>query len=178
MKTLAKKIIFILFIFNTIIILSCKQPVEKKLNLDDYNVPLQKINRYLVKEDSERIENYIARKEWDMKSTLTGLRYQIYSNGNGINAEIDKIATINFTVELLDGTLCYSSDSVGQKRFKIGKGGVESGLEQGLLLMKVGDKARFILPPFLGHGLLGDEYKIPPRSIIVYDVELINISDY
>jgi FKBP-type peptidyl-prolyl cis-trans isomerase len=171
------KLLITIFLVS-VIFFSCNETTKEKKNLDMYNEPLEKINRYLVKEDSERIANYVARKEWDMQITKSGLWFQIYEQGNGLNAVIDKIATINFSVELLDGTLCYSSDSLGQKRFKIGKGGVESGLEQGLLMMKEGDKARFILPPFLGHGLLGDEYKIPPRSTIVYDVELVKISDY
>lgn len=173
-----KFIIFISVLLSIYFFSSCNEKPEQKKNLSEYDESLQKINRYLVKEDSERIANYVARKEWDMQVTKTGLWYQIYEKGSGAEAQIDKIATLNFSVELLDGTLCYSSDSLGQKRFKIGKGGVESGLEQGLLMMREGDKARFILPPFLGHGLLGDEYKIPPRSTIVYDVELISISDY
>ncbi len=55
---------------------------------------------------------------------------------------------------------------------EIGHGGVESGIEEGILLLHKGDKARFILPPFRAHGLLGDRQKIPPRSIIVYELEL------
>jgi FKBP-type peptidyl-prolyl cis-trans isomerase len=34
------------------------------------------------------------------------------------------------------------------------------------------------MPPYLAHGILGDENKIPPRSIIVYDVEVLEIADY
>jgi FKBP-type peptidyl-prolyl cis-trans isomerase len=44
-------------------------------------------------------------------------------------------------------------------------------------MLREGDKARFILPPHIAHGLLGDENRIPPRSVIVYEVELLNISD-
>ena len=54
-------------------------------------------------------------------------------------------------------------------------GGVESGLEEGILLMKTGGKAKFILPPHLAYGLPGDGKKIPARAILVYDVELLSI---
>jgi len=84
---------------------------------------------------------------------------------------------LNYRISLLDGTLCYSSDSLGVKEFAIGHGGVESGLEEGILLLKVGDKARFIMPPFKAHGLLGDMKKIPARSIIVYEIELLKLID-
>ena len=41
--------------------------------------------------------------------------------------------------------------------------------------MKVGDKAKFIIPSHLAFGLLGDENKIPKRATLVYDVELIDV---
>ncbi len=112
-----------------------------------------------------------------MTTSGTGLWYQIYQKGNGAPAKTGKMASINYKVWLLDGTLCYSSDSLGMKKFRIGKGGVEKGLEEGILLMRVGDKARFIMPPHLADGLIGDQDKIPPRSIILYEVELVQISD-
>jgi FKBP-type peptidyl-prolyl cis-trans isomerase len=105
------------------------------------------------------------------------LFYQIYEHGSGEAASTGKFVTINYLVSLLDGTICYNSDDSGSKKFIIGRSNEESGLEQGVLMMRVGDKARFIMPPHLAHGLLGDENKIPPRSIIVYEVELVEISD-
>jgi len=173
-----KYIIFLALILFSINFIACKPKPKKYINSNDYKESLEKINKYLVSEDSEKIANYVARKEWNMQVSKTGLWYQIYEKGNGTKAQSEKIATLKFSVELLDGTKCYNSDSVGNKRFKIGKSGVESGLEEGLLMMQVGDKARLILPPFLNFGLLGDEAKIPPRSIIVYDIELLNISDF
>ena len=41
--------------------------------------------------------------------------------------------------------------------------------------MRAGDKARFIIPPHLAYGLLGDENRIPARSIIIYQVELVDV---
>jgi FKBP-type peptidyl-prolyl cis-trans isomerase FkpA len=135
------------------------------------------VNRLLVKKDSARIAQYIKERNWDMNETNTGLWYMIYEKGTGDKSKEGLYATINYNVELLDGSQCYSSDSLGPKRFKIGRGSVESGLEEGILLLKEGDKARFILPPHLAHGLVGDDNKIPARSIIVYDVELISLNN-
>ena len=99
----------------------------------------------------------------------------IYEKGEGEKVEKDKVIEISYKVWLLDGTLCYSSDKDGVKRFLVGSGGVELGLEQGVLFLQQGDKARFIMPPHLAHGLLGDEVMIPARSTIVYEVELLNV---
>lgn len=99
----------------------------------------------------------------------------VYEKGSGSKAKKGKIATINAKISLLDGTVCYKTDSLHPKVFKIGRGGVESGLEEGMLLLNQGDKARLILPPYMAHGLLGDEDKIPPRSTIVYELEVLKI---
>jgi FKBP-type peptidyl-prolyl cis-trans isomerase FkpA len=114
---------------------------------------------------------------WNMTETETGLWYGIISEGSGELAVQGKVATINYTLSLLDGKLCYSSQESGPKQFLIGKGNVESGLEQGILYLKQGSKARLILPPYLGYGLPGDGKKIPARATLVYEIELLSISN-
>jgi FKBP-type peptidyl-prolyl cis-trans isomerase FkpA len=159
---------------------SCKKQESKRLTRDDISKKkemLVRVNKYLVKKDVELIESYAKRRGWDMELTESGLFYQIYEKGNGIKAENGKNVTIAYKLSLLDGTICYSSDEQGPKKFQLGHSNEESGLEQGILMMHAGDKARLILPPHLAHGLIGDENRIPARSIIVYEVELLDISD-
>lgn len=171
---------FILVVFSCCIFLfSCQsgKKDEKKKNQTNQQEELVRINKYLVENDADIIKSYTQRRHWDMKVTPTGLWYSILQKGKGEAAQIGKMAGINYKVWLLDGTLCYSSDSLGIKKFRIGKGSVEKGMEEGILLLKAGDKARFIMPPHLAYGLIGDENKIPPRSIILYEVELIQLSD-
>ncbi len=88
-----------------------------------------------------------------------------------------KLVSIAFTVSLLNGTICYSSDEDGEKEFVLGLNQVESGLEEGIMQMRVGDKAKFILPSHLGHGLIGDLDRIPQKVTLVYDVELLSIKE-
>lgn len=132
-------------------------------------------NKQAVKAENEQIESFIRRYKWEMKETGSGLRYQIYFQGSGEKAEAGKIAVLKFTVRLITGELIYSSDNEGLKEFLIGRGGVESGLEEGILLLKVGDRAKFIIPSHLGFGLLGDQDKVPPKSTLIYDLELISL---
>jgi FKBP-type peptidyl-prolyl cis-trans isomerase len=96
--------------------------------------------------------------------------------GEGRKAKEGFWATINYKVYLLEGTECYSSDNDGPKTFQIGRGGVEAGLEEGILLLNEGARAKFIMPPHLAHGLPGDGHKIPARAIIIYEVELVRLS--
>lgn len=137
---------------------------------------LVRINKYLVKQDADKIKGFITRHGWKMSETQSGLWYEIVENGNGQKCEKGQKVTISYKISLLDGTVCYSSAASGNKTFNIGKGGVEPGLEQGILLLKAGDSARFIMPPHLAYGLMGDENKIPPRATIVYEIKVLNIS--
>ncbi len=139
---------------------------------------LVQANRGLVGIDQEKIENYVKRRNWDMNKTETGMWYQIIRNGEDEQATVGKVAHLRYQISLLTGEVCYSSDSTGNLIFKIGHGGVESGLEEAVLMMKVGDRGRFIMPPHLAYGLLGDENKIPSRTIIVYQTELLKLTDY
>jgi FKBP-type peptidyl-prolyl cis-trans isomerase len=159
---------------------SCKQnssnaPVSDRASQREN---LLRANKGLVSLDQQRIKNYVKRRNWEMQVTETGLWYQLMDTNANEKAQTGKIAHLKYQVSLLDGTICYTSDSLGLMQFKIGQGGVESGLEEAILLMRVGEKGRFILPPHLAHGLLGDDNKIPPRSVIVYSAELLKLTDY
>lgn len=136
---------------------------------------LIEVNRILVIKDQQRIKGYLERNDIQMQQTETGLWYLIDKQGEGPKAETGRRATINYRIGLLDGTECYNSKKDGPKSFVVGRGGVESGLEEGILLMNEGGKANFIMPPYLAHGLPGDGNRIPARAIIVYDVELVSI---
>lgn len=156
---------------------SCKQKEDDKQSLSQTKEEesMVRVNQYLVNKDEEVIRNYIKRRDWDMELTKTGLWYMIYRKGNGQPVKKNSLVTIEYSLSLLDGTLCYHSDESGPKQFVVGKGEVEPGLDEGILLLRKGDKARFILPPHLAHGLIGDENKIPARSVIVYDLSVLSV---
>lgn len=168
-----------LILISLWLFIACKsEPAnDEGENLYENQEKLIEVNKILVKKDAEKITAFIERQGWIMNETQTGLWYMIYLRGNGAEAKPGLIATINYKISLLDGTMCYSSDDTGSRQFKIGQGGVESGLEEGILMMHEGDKARFIMPPHLAHGLLGDNNKIPARAIIIYEVELIKLDN-
>ncbi len=136
---------------------------------------LMNVNKKLVDRDMVEIKRYADSLGLKMKSTESGLWYRIIKEGKGPEVKKGDVVTLDYKVSLLDGTVCYSSDKDGVKVFEAGHGGVESGLEEGILMLNKGAKAIFIIPPYLAHGLLGDENKIPARSIIVYDVEVLSI---
>ncbi len=165
------------FILLAVFIGSCtdSSTQQSKINKKEIEESLVKVNKKMVKSEDEQIKDFIARYGWEMKQTGTGLWYMIYKDGFGPLAVKGQVAKVNFNVSLLNGEVCYSSDTEGLKEFQIGQGGVESGLEEGILLMKTGDRAKFIIPSHLAFGLLGDAKKIPAKAALVYDIELVEL---
>lgn len=165
----------------SLLMFSCRNATnnnQRRPNAGEARKMLQRVNKYLVNEDRDAILNYMERNKLEgMHESKTGLFYLIYGKANGPQVKKGDIVEYSFKVSLLDGTVCYHStpDSLGT--FLVGRGGVESGLEEGILYMKQGQKAKFIMPPHLAHGLIGDAKRIPARSIIVYDLELFRVID-
>ena len=169
--------LIVLFILPVLI--SCGQSTDPKQNsMSDAEIQesLIKINQDMNKRESAQIDSFILKENLKFTRTGTGLRYVIYDKGIGRLAEPGMKAKLRFSVSLLDGTICYSSDSSGVESFIIDHDQVESGLHEGIKLLHEGDKAKFILPSHLAHGLIGDKDKIPRRSPIVYDIELIQLT--
>lgn len=128
------------------------------------------VNKNLVKRLQDSIALFVDKNNWNMQTSGTGLWHEITRSGNSDTIKHNDLVQIAYTVSLLNGTLCYSSDSLGLKNIKIGQGGIESGLNEALQLMTLGDSARLIIPPHLAHGLLGDQNKIPSLAILNYTV--------
>jgi FKBP-type peptidyl-prolyl cis-trans isomerase FkpA len=163
-----------------LLVWSCADQTQEKKQAGPYSEAelkeqLINANKKTVKTEDQQIKDFLARNRWDMNQTGTGLRYRIYENRKGAPAVEGKIAVIQYEVSLLNGEVVYSSDDMGNKEFQIGRGGVESGLEEGILLMRVGDRAKFIIPSHLAFGLVGDQHKISSKTTLVYDVKLLNL---
>lgn len=142
----------------------------------EFQDKLIEANKMYVKKESDEIDQYVKRYNLQTTTTGTGLRYVITRKGTGAAAKPEQRAKVNYRISLLNGTLCYSSDSTGAKEFLIGHDNVESGLHEGIQYLHVGDKAVFILPSHLAHGLVGDESKIPPHASVRYDIELLSLN--
>lgn len=135
------------------------------------------MNSTFAAEEDEEIENFLShRPDWKMTKTGTGLRYFIYNKSeNNDTARIGDMVTVDFEISLLDGTICYTSSDKGPESFIVEKTDIESGLHEGMKYMCPGDKAMFILPSHMAHGLIGDTDKIPPLTPAIYDITLIKV---
>ena len=108
--------------------------------------------------------------------TASGLRYQILQKGAGKQATKGAGVSVHYKGQLLDGTVFDSSYKRKQPiDFNVGVGQVISGWDEGIQLLQVGDKARFVIPSHLAYGSAGAGGVIPPDATLIFDVELMDV---
>jgi len=158
---------------------SCNdKPKQKQIEINSSKLKedVIKANKPAVVMEQDEINAYIKSHGYTMQSSGTGLRYMfIKQNAKGKKIETKNEIKVNYKVWLLDGTLCYSSDKNGPKIFAVGADNVESGVHEGVKLMREGEKALFVLPAHLAFNLIGDRDKIPPKSAVVYEIEILEV---
>ena len=105
------------------------------------------------------------------------MHYKIIRGGAGEQASAGKKVSVHYKGELLDGTVFDSSYKRQQPiDFVLGQGQVITGWDEGVSLLKVGDKARFLIPSDLAYGSRGAGGVIPPDATLLFDVELVAVS--
>ncbi len=159
--------------------IGCNGCAEKK-ELSDAQI--RRTQKNLIKENKkqhereiQKIDEFITSRKWPMKTTKTGMRYWVYEPSQGAIPQPEDIATVSYTISLLDGTVAYEATDNHPKQFRIERDNVETGLHEALQLMHVGERAKFIFPSHLAFGLTGDSGKIPPNASVLYDIHLISI---
>jgi peptidyl-prolyl cis-trans isomerase A (cyclophilin A) len=110
------------------------------------------------------------------EKTESGLRYQILQKGSGSQATKGAKVSVHYKGQLSDGTVFDSSYKRKEPiECALGTGQVIAGWDEGVALLNVGDKARFVIPSHLGYGAQGAGGVIPPNANLIFDVELVEV---
>jgi len=113
----------------------------------------------------------------NLQTTPSGLKYKILKEGTGKTPQRGQTATVHYTGSLEDGTKFDSSrDRHSPFQFQVGVGQVIKGWDEGLMLMKEGERRLLVIPPELGYGAQGVGGVIPPNATLIFDVELLKVS--
>ena len=129
----------------------------------------------------EAAQKALAEAEMDklaagFERTESGLRYQMIQKGNGKKAENGKTVSVHYSGSLPNGKVFDSSYTRKKPiEFPLGRGNVIEGWDEGIALLQVGDKARFVIPSHLGYGAQGAGGVIPPNATLIFDVELMDV---
>lgn len=129
-----------------------------------------------IAEEKAKAEAEMEKLAAGFSKTESGLRYQILQTGSGAKAEKGKMVSVHYKGQLADGTVFDSSYKRNQPiDFNLGVGQVIPGWDEGIQLLKIGDKARFVIPSDLAYGSRGAGGVIPPNATLIFDVELMNV---
>ncbi len=153
-----------------------KQPTEPPMNWNTQKSG--SFNKSLSKKESADIQLFLEmRPDWKMTETGSGLQYWIYEEGDGESPAPEDVAEIEYEISLLSGEVCYKTEPDEYEEVRVDHSEIETGIQEALKVMQVGDEAKLIVPSHLGHGLLGDFDKIPPLRSLVIDLKLIGIKN-
>jgi FKBP-type peptidyl-prolyl cis-trans isomerase len=100
----------------------------------------------------------------------------VQKNTNGVKAQAGKTVKVNYTCYLMNGKV-FDSSVVGGKPIELplGTGYLIKGWDEGIALLHTGEKARLIIPYYLAYGEKGILGTIPPKSTLIFDVELVEV---
>lgn len=159
------------------LLLACDPPVQEQSisPMDAYQEQFVKTNRYMLMRHQDHISAFIERVGWDASVSETGLWIVVEDSGKGPSIVGNSLVSFTFSSSLLDGTACYEATDQDPKQIVLGKGGIESGVEEGLKNLKKGGRAIFLIPPHLAHGNFGDRNLIPGNSVLIYRIEVKDV---
>ena len=142
---------------------------------NELRVKMEKKQAELAKKNTKLAEEFLAEngKKEGVITTASGLQYQVIKEGNGPKpVKTDKVKAI-YKGQLINGTVF--DDSRGQPR-EFPVSGVVPGWQEALPLMATGSKWKLFVPPNLGYGDKQRGPVIEPNSVLVFEIELVEIS--
>ena len=105
----------------------------------------------------------------------SGALYQDVTPGTGAEAKYNTRVRVHYTGRLPNGKQFDSSRNGEPYEFTIGAREVIRGWDEGVPGMKVGGRRQLVLPAALGYGADGAPPDIPPHSVLVFDLELVDV---
>ncbi len=120
----------------------------------------------------------IVEKKWpEAKKTPTGMRYVILKEGTGNPPKVGDSVRVLYKGMLIDGTVFdEEANAKAGMSFRLGRGLVIEGWDQGLKLVKPGGRILLIIPPSLAYGTRGDPPNIPGNATLLFEVELLDVN--
>ncbi|XP_071621407.1 inactive peptidyl-prolyl cis-trans isomerase FKBP6 isoform X2 [Heliangelus exortis] len=108
-----------------------------------------------------------------------GVRKEELHPGTGPTVPQDASVAVNYFgfLEDKDKPFCTHLDSKSSKLMKLGTDITLWGLEIGLLTMRKGERARFFFTPSYAYGAMGCPPLLPPNTMVMFEVELLDFLD-
>ncbi|HBH07358.1 MAG TPA: hypothetical protein DDX92_12230 [Flavobacteriales bacterium] len=156
---------------------SCEQRNSSGNSEQQNDINLEETGKRKVEIEEIQIKKYIKRRDWDVLETGTGLRIHFL---NDTAADTRKPVKGNWVkvahkMQLINGRVVYEASESDPAEFRVDMDEVESGIHEGIKYLSVGDSAVFIIPSALGHGVTGNQDRIPGDATLIVNIKLLSI---
>ncbi len=162
------------FLILAFIVSACSNE-EPKREPKWTRVESTKLNKAIAEEEKVDIQLFIERQGTPFITTGSGLNYSFIYDSIGEPIKSGRLAFVEFEMKTLEGETLYASQEGELQEFRVDRSNIETGVQEAIKYMSLGDHCRIIVPSHLGHGLTGDHDKIPPFTPLVIDLKLKEI---
>jgi len=157
----------------SIVLCSCKKtqpqlPANKIVENNEDAQTLLEINKKLALREDSLLKIVVNKKDKSFVKSELGFWYKITNKTNGSLPKNNEQCEINYALKLLSGRVVLKES----KKIVIGKKDIVPGIEEGVKLLKKGERATLIIPWYLGYGMTGLDELIPPYTSLICEVEL------
>jgi len=150
--------------------------VKKTQTLTDFKKEKQSHFAAQKENDDKIINEYLVKNNLKAVKSASGLYKILQKEGTGKTPDTTNLVQVNYEARIINSENTYEGSAENNPYgFKIGLNIWLKGLEEGIFQMKKGEKSTFILPSHLAYGEKGLHNTIAPNSVLVFDIELVNI---
>lgn len=173
-----RSLLLFLLACAAMVVASCSDPAPQvpynKIEKEDPNARLLEMNKEFAAIEDSLIRAYVDSSKVPFTTTKSGLRYCITNYGVGDSVRKTDDVTFRYTVRPLDGVACDKlTDAV--KTVNLEKGDLERGFREALLMLRTSGSGIFVMPSFLGYGVVGVPKCIPAWTPVECHITLIEI---
>ena len=124
-------------------------------------------NRTIAQSEQTSINEYVQRRNWPMKQLSNGSRIWEYETGKGPKVDYEDSVHVVYDIESINGKTIYTDV---EEHYVAGRRQTLLGLDEAVMQLHRGSKAKIILPSNLAYGIGGDGDRITRSAILVMDV--------
>jgi len=161
-------------------VLDLKTKAENEKSIKDEEAKAKKAAEEAKAKEPVQIQQYIKDNKITAKPTASGLYYIEKTAGKGAKAKAGNQVEVHYTGKLMNAKVFDSSFDIKPATpfdFTLGQGQVIPGWDEAIAMMSAGGKATLVIPSKLGYGERGAGADIPAYTPLVFEVELLSISD-